>query len=735
MSLFPSCARGLCPASANNSPCANVFRLLLTSLFCCGALLFSPVILAQDNVGDDSTVVYPASYFTEFRPVTALDMINRIPGMNVSGGGGGGNASRGGRGLGAGSGGLQVLLNGKRTAGKNNNTSAQLGRITADQVEYIEIIRGTGGELDVRGSTQIANIVMFETQSSSTISYEINADYYHDREYQPGGSLSYSGQSGDLNYIINASAEPRYDHNVAFEQSVLADFSPNDLIAEDRIRDQTSYEFSTNLDYRFSDNLTARINALYAENDNPTTVQRLTTDLAAVDDPVYAQREDIPGERSNWELGGDVEYQFNNGARFKLLAIANEDDTASTRERFNLFDDGSQTKTLFLDNSNVITENIVRASYTTDLFVDQDVEFGVEAARTVLDSGLLLGMQSSTGIPSDSHGGLVPVDVPNAFTTVEEMRYEPFAIHNWQLNPRMSLETSLVYEYSEIQQQGDFNQTRDFTFFKPKFDYRFDVTPQIQLRMLVEKSVRQINFVDFVAVTDTSDEDSNTLAGNNNLRPDYWWNYNLNAEYRLPDDIGVVSANIYKHHHKDFRQRIDVSTGDQLASAVGNIGSGDMWVLDVRTSTRMKFISLPNLLVTTRTSVRTSEVNDPFLGIDRSFDNFERGRFEFGFRHDIPRWRMNYGLNFNNRFDGNLTRYDIEDLETDVGDPFVTAFVEVFALNNTSFRFDMRNLSDGVQCRERYRYQGHIRDQILEEYEKRCNGSGRVLTFRVSGTF
>ncbi|MFN3164892.1 MAG: hypothetical protein ACE37N_15780, partial [Pseudohongiellaceae bacterium] len=88
-----------------------------------------------------------------------------------------------------------------------------------------------------------------------------------------------------------------------------------------------------------------------------------------------------------------------------------------------------------------------------------------------------------------------------------------------------------------------------------------------------------------------------------------------------------------------------------------------------------------------------------------------------------------------NRFDGNLTRYDIEDLETDVGDPFVTAFVEVFALNNTSFRFDVRNLSDGVQCRERYRYQGHIRDQILEEYEKRCNGSGRVLTFRVSGTF
>ena len=67
---------------------------------------------AQDNIGDDSTVLYSAEYFEEFAPVTALDMVNRIPGVNVGGGGGGGgrggpqNASRGGRGLGGGGGGL-----------------------------------------------------------------------------------------------------------------------------------------------------------------------------------------------------------------------------------------------------------------------------------------------------------------------------------------------------------------------------------------------------------------------------------------------------------------------------------------------------------------------------------------------------------------------------------------------------------------------------------------------------
>ena len=121
-------------------------------------------VSAQDNVGEDSTVVYPASYFAEFSPVTAQDMLDRIPGVgSATGGGGNFGGSRqgggnGGRGLGSGSGGSQIIINGKRTAGKNNQTSGQMDRITAEQVDYIEIIRGTSGELDVRGSSQVVNV-------------------------------------------------------------------------------------------------------------------------------------------------------------------------------------------------------------------------------------------------------------------------------------------------------------------------------------------------------------------------------------------------------------------------------------------------------------------------------------------------------------------------------------------------------------------------------------------------
>ena len=47
-------------------------------------------ISAQDSIGDDSTVRYPAAYFEEWAPVTAQDMMDRIPGLSSGGGSRGG---------------------------------------------------------------------------------------------------------------------------------------------------------------------------------------------------------------------------------------------------------------------------------------------------------------------------------------------------------------------------------------------------------------------------------------------------------------------------------------------------------------------------------------------------------------------------------------------------------------------------------------------------------------------
>jgi outer membrane receptor for ferrienterochelin and colicins len=709
-------------------------KSLLTASILLVVSSYSASSFSQTTNEEDSSVRYPSSYFAEWAPTTAQDMINRIPGVSSGGGGGGYGGGRGGRGLGAG-GGDQILIDGKRMAGKGNQSRDQLGRISAGQVNYIELIRGTSAELDVRSSGQIINVVLFEALDTDTISYQANSDRYIDGEIVPGGSLAYSGQSGGFNYLFSGQAEPRYEHYTSKETSRLGDWSFNDEVREERVRDRTDYTFSTNLGYEISERSSARLNGLYGVQDNTTEVTRWTTDLRTNPTTLAVQREDVPEDQNNWEIGGDYEYNFASGQRFKVIFVTNENDQANVRERYNVLSGGTESKNLYLATASTTRERIVRGSYSMNVFQGQDIEFGAERAQTILDSSLRYAVNSSTGTPSAAFGGLVPQKVSNANSTVEEIRIEPFLVHNWQLNPRMTLESSLVYETSQITQTGDVYNQRDFAFLKPKVDFRFDVTPTFQLNWNAERMVMQLSFNDFVAASDNQDNDSNTLPGNSNLKQEQVFITRLGFEYRLADDIGVIDGDVRWMKHVDVIDRIDVSTPTSILSTNGNIGDGYMYGLNLNASLRMKMIGLPNLLVTSSFSVQDAEIKDPFLGIDRRFTNYNRGRTMIGFRHDIPSLRLNYGMDWNNRFDGNMVKYDVDDIEYSAGDPHINAFVEFVAFDGITFRFDARDAASKDQCRERHRYLGPITSGIIEEYEDQCGGSGRVVSLKITGTF
>jgi hypothetical protein len=709
------------------------------------ALAFSlgcGVVSAQDAGEEASTVVYAADYFAQWQPITALDMLDRIPGQGAAGGPSNngpssapGNPTAGGRGLGSGDG-NQILINGKRIAGKNNSASGQLDRIPATQVKEFQIIRGTSGELDVRGSGQIVNVILFEQLSSNSISYEASVERYQDQNFRPGGTLSLSGQRGDLDYLFVTRSQPRYRVSIGDEYSMLGDYSLNDLVLETRTVDQSVNELSMNLGYELSDSSSLRMNALYATQNDPVKVERYTTNLRVTPNSLLSEREAIPSERDNWEIGGDYELNLGNGQRFKLLAIANQANRDSTRERFEMFDDNTEEKNLYLGIATVTEEQIVRASYTFNVFEEQSLEFGLERAQTTLDSSLSLGGLVEGGTPSAAVGGLVPQTVSNANSAVEEIRYEPFAIHNWTLSPTLSLESTLLYESSEITQSGDMNNQRDFSFVKPKVDLRYNPSTNLQLRGSIEKIVNQLSFDDFVAVNDETDNDSNTLEGNVDLRQQWQWRYTFNGEYRLPDDLGVLNAELFYAQHEDVIDRLDSSQSeDNLQSVNGNIGDGIEMGMNLSASVRATPLGMPNLLITTSLNLQDSEVTDPFLGIKRRFLNYQRGRFTLFFRHDIPELRTNWGMQYFDRVDGGMFRYDVDDIEFNVGEPRVNLFAEYRDRKGVTYRFDAGALTNGSQCRQRRRFVGRTSANILEETERRCTTTGLELAFRVNGTF
>ena len=289
-------------------------------------------------------------------------------------------------------------------------------------------------------------------------------------------------------------------------------------------RDEDQYAGNVNLGFNM-DRSVFKVNGLFEERgDSPTDRQRITSDIAL--GTVREQSDQQNTTRRNWELSGDYEYQTNSNSRFRVLFIINDRNSTYDRIRYDVEDQNLEPN-LFLDRLSRDRERIVRTSFIRNLSESQGIELGAEGAQTILDSDLKMGL-NTPGIPDASYGNLVPVSIDNSKSTVQEIRYEPFTIHNWQINDRMSLESRLVYETSTIEQSGDVSRERSFSFVKPKLDYRYNLTQSLQLRMEVERDISQLSFSDFSASVDSNDEEKNTFSGNPEIVQEKLWRYDLN---------------------------------------------------------------------------------------------------------------------------------------------------------------------------------------------------------------
>jgi len=61
--------------------------------------------------------------------------------------------------------------------------------------------------------------------------------------------------------------------------------------------------------------------------------------------------------------------------------------------------------------------------------------------------------------------------------------------------------------------------------------------------------------------------------------------------------------------------------------------------------------------------------------------------------------------------------------------------VQFVDFRGITYRFDARNATSNLQCRERRRYIGRVSAGILEEIEDQCATSGRVVSLKINGTF
>jgi outer membrane receptor protein involved in Fe transport len=678
----------------------------------------------------NSTVVYNAEFFAQYSPVTAKDMLDRIPGVSLRNGGGGGGG--GGRGLGTGG---NLLINGQPVAGKDNSASDQLERITAAEVESIEIIRDTTGALNVRGASEVINVILVAVESRSSTTVELINRLNHDGEFETGGSAAWSQQIGNFQALVNLQSRPNYENRDNREVRLGPDGELLGTLFETTIRDKDEQTFSTNLSYSLGPHR-MQLNALVSEGDHPRPVRRDFVDFTGAGVVNSIQEEQVENEENNWEVGGDYEFNFDNGSRLAVLFVANNEIRNSVRERFQA--DPAEvglSKNLFIDSRRKIGEFIVQTNYNFSLGEEQSLRVGFERADTQLNSSLLIGSSFGTEPLSESVGGLSPLSsISNPGTKVQEIRYEGFAFHNWTLSDRSSLESSIVYETSEISQTGAVSKTRDFQFWRPSVDYRFNITDNFRFRATIERSVSQLSFSSFAATSNDEDRDLNALAGNPELEPETSWSYEAGLEYRLPNDGGVLSSNIGYTDIDNYIGRINATIDpDQPLSATGNVAPAKRWSMFNRASIRLNRFNLPDAILGVTVGLFDSEIIDPFLQTEQRLGG--RGFVGINFRHDITPLGLSYGIDYSHSIWGGQKDIDIQTITRNDRERSLDLFVSKVWFDDWTFRLETDNTLDASRCRFRQRFDGTTINGSLALIQDSCSSRYRRWTLSVQTTF
>jgi hypothetical protein len=680
----------------------------------------------QEADDDGSTVVYEAEFFSPYNPITANDMLDRIPGLDLGRGGGGG------RGLGTGG---NLLINGQRIAGKDNSPRDQLNRITAGEVQRIEIIRNTSGSLNVRGASQVINVVLEAVQSRSSTTVQLVNRLNHDDTFETGGSVAYSRQQGNFQALINVEARPNYENRDNREVQYGPDGAVVGNLFATTIRDQDEYTLSSNLSYSIGSHR-MQFNTQLSDGDHPRPIRRDFTEYTDAGPIERLEEERNQNVENDWEIGGDYEYSFANGSSFLMLFVVNDQVRDSVRERFEAEPaDTALEKNLFIESNRNTSERIVQGNYSFSLADGQSLRVGLERADTRLDSSLFIGSASGSEPPSDRYGGLPPnLSSSNQGTQVQEIRYEGFAFHNWTLNDRMSLESSLFYETSEISQSGEVSKTRDFQFWRPSVDYRFNITDNFQFRASVERNISQLSFSNFAATADQGDREIDADAGNPELVPQKEWRYQAQLEYRLPNDAGVLNTRFFYADVEDFIGNINATTDpDNPTTATGNVGPSERYGIRMDASTRLGFFNLPDAILSIDVGAFDSSIIDPFLNNEQRTGG--RGFAGMDFRHDLTDLRMSYGVEYSYPFYGGEYDIDANTITQEFGQRGVDLFVEKIWFDDVIFRLESDNTLDASRCRLRQRFDGGTINGVLRVTEDSCSSRYRRLTLSIQTTF
>ncbi len=654
-----------------------------------------------NNTAEPKT--YTPADFARFAPRNAADMLRQVPGFILQ-------RPDDRRGLGEGGG--NVLINGRRISGKSNDALTELGRIPARNVTRIEIVEGA--TLNVPGLTgQVANVIATLGGTAGQFAWR--------PEFRAGpadplllrGEASLTGSSGRLGYTIGL-------RNEAFRgggsgPSLI--FGPDGMLIDTRqelitVRGDRP-KLSGSFKYEGADGSVANLNLSYgrfwfgsreiSDRSGAGQVDRIRT--------VRTQEKDY-----SYEIGGDYEFTLGAG-QLKLIGLHQFEHSPTTTRAITTFADEAPALGSRFRRIGDESESIARAEYRWKSG-PADWQLSAEAAFNSLDnvSGL------SSLVPG---GEFREVQLPGGSALVKEDRAEVRATFGRPLSTSVSLQASLGAEYSKLSLSGQQEASR--TFYRPKgfVSAAWKVSPVLDVTGKVEREVGQLNFFDFLATENLSNENRN--AGNPNLVPPQSWQIALTANRNL-GRFGSTTLRIYGRLISDIVDQVPIG---EKGESPGNLVSATVYGVETRTTLLFDPLGWRGAKLDARLNLQTSSVEDPLTGDRREISGSTLRSVEVSLRRDVPGTDWAWGGNAaHNRSAPNFRLGEIAFFTE--GPVFGAVFAEHKDVLGLTLRGTVGNILGGKNVLDRTVFSGR-RTGPIGFVERRRRAGGPIFSISVSG--
>jgi outer membrane receptor protein involved in Fe transport len=717
------------------------------------------------NRSDEAEPVlsYDSEFFQRFEPLTAGDALKRVPSVtflsDVI-------ESDGARLRGLPPGYTQILINGERVPGNNDDRSFFMDRIPAELIDRVEIVRSSSAR---RTGDAVAGTINIQLRNG----YELDGGYvragglyYDDKELEPSFGAVYGGAVGPGRLLVGVNVQGR--HNPKKKSSLRygdspennPDFATDDFDnREDQSDVRDGKDYSANASYEIDGETTDfRVSGFYVRTDRTETERSFEyVDATANTGPLptgalSSDNSNINNiDQENYSIDAKVSHRWSLGETTLRVGFARFDDKQREGENQIEFNDEGDDPAFEQAFTNTdVTDKEFTAKLDHEFELGNDIQLVVgglyqnkkrrQSIFEAEDDAEFPGLEGTYDQFVDNPDDLFTPFDADAFEAadggvnrIKERRLDGFALLQGK-SGGLTWEAGVRYETTKLD-VTDFTEASDvptqsnkYEKLLPSASIKFDLTSRDRITASVARTNRRPDF-NFISPALLEEEVAdNDLQGNPQLDPETAWGVDLGYERRI-GSRGIVGINAF---YRDVKNLIELTNtglpgseddpdGDRTFIYTPlNVGDGKVWGIEFDLSTDLGFLGLPNTGIFGNASWLDSEITD-FAG-KRRFNGQSDYVYNVGFIQDLPQWGVAFGATHRKQ-GGAFDRVIGEEVRTTYGGD-----LEIFVEKRFGKKFTIRavgsNLLNGAK-REAFNKFDNRNDQLGLDADGVPTGDGR----------